>query len=966
MNIDGYTISKGDNDTLLIQDGNGIVYRVDINNYNANEHTYIYENTRQTTNDYTTVAGYVYSQNITKGNSIGVTFPTTLIQSDSSSGRTHTTENFRTTVADSTKQFMNDLPGLIGKINGNTNTNATTISSSSEPSYTIISRGWSGGTQPAVELAAANGSSVAVMIDPNRSGLDVTGLERPSSELYQALKNNGTVIVSVKGYSVESEYATDTEKGAVDNGIPVVVVKNNKIENHTALENFASDTRLDAYLSGEISYDEFASNCRANGYDPNDLTMTRVIGYDSNGKAITEKINFNDYSNVPNTKITKTVEELYAENTNLSDFANVYSGSGDTLASNLSYVNNSMSELRSQIGEHQDLNYTKESDNEANIVGAMYNVTNYYGTVTNLLYGNLNAEAEAVYGIANAIYQMDGFSSVMAESTLSDGVSTLFSSSNPAVAEQLENLKAATAGLYDNAKNAVMAGGRYDELSNILGKNVQSGGVGKISVSSLESAIKSIVPALGSEVDRAKALNSSVTDFMSGIGASNVLQGQVWEDVKTNMANYQNLLDANVKAATFIEDSVLTAMGMVSDYIQGASDKIAAVGALANYGGLATSISELDDSKLPELLAALTEMQAKIDETEATINQMEASKHMVDDGYTDELGNFIKTGEHQEPPEAEIQAFRDKLTEYTEIKATLDAYKGVLEGLAPVVQAAQNLINDAVGQVKAMYENPVQDTDGNLTFNADFNLDLSPYSEYIDTSKDYKGLINDYYNKLTQPEGEDPISNPAADTDAGSQEDGNPDKNPGTGSGGGGHGGGNNTGGGNTGGGNKPEPKTTPEVKTEAPEKKTEVNTSMPFDPEEEPYPWNGDDEIIVIPEEPDHAVNLPFIYDENNKPQIINLDAELGNDVPSNNTVIEEPTLGNEYTEVVYEKPKVVNISSTSSVTPVQKEQSKSLRTMGIASGLGVAIGAASLGAHSIIKNKDEENEKEDYGYNK
>jgi hypothetical protein len=38
----------------------------------------------------------------------------------------------------------------------------------------------------------------------------------------------------------------------------------------------------------------------------------------------------------------------------------------------------------------------------------------------------------------------------------------------------------------------------------------------------------------------------------------------------------------------------------------------------------------------------------------------------------------------------------------------------------------------------------------------------------------------------------------------------------------------------------------------------------------------------------------------------------------------------------------------------------------MGIASGIGVALGAVSLGTHHIIKKKDDEGDNEDYGYNK
>ena len=674
------------------------------------------------------------------------------------------------------------------------------------------------------------------------------------------------------------------------------------------------------------------------------------------------------------TGISKT---LYERCDTLADFSSQFQGSGDTLSSNLSLVSNSMNELKSNITEHQDLNYVKESDNEAGIVGAMYNVTNYYGTVTNLLYGNLSAEADAVYEIANAIYQMDGFASVMADSTLSDGMKSLYDPSNPSLSAQIDNLNKASSNLLDTARSAIMAGGRYDELSSILGKNIQAGNVGKISIGSLESAINSIVPALGAEVDKAKTLSSNVSDFMSSIGASNVLQGQVWENVKTNMANYQNLLDANVKASDFIENTILTAMGMITDYIQSAGDKVSAVGALADYGGLATSLDELDDSKLPELTSALAEMQAKIDETDAKVKRMEAARHMVADGYTDpETGEFVKTGEHQEPSEEEIQVFRDQLANYIEIKATLDSYREVLEGFAPVVQAAQNIINDAVAQVKAMYENPVQNTDGNITFNSDFNLDLSPYSNYIDVSKDYKGLINDYHNRLNSP-----IDETLADTQVSTQPvgAGSPPSSGGQGSGPA------------SAPYNDPyqdrkqeQPQRTPGPNTEKPtvpptsprEQKPEVKTQAPQEnitvPNEEELP-SQDDEIIDEPvdTEPRSALNLPYgpYFDEESKPKIINLDAQLENEAAiesTSNDITIEPSVGNEYIEKTIEEPKIVSLSSSNSTPSVEAMQKpKSLKTMGIASALGVAMGASAMGAYKIMNNKDEE-EPENYGYNK
>jgi hypothetical protein len=700
-------------------------------------------------------------------------------------------------------------------------------------------------------------------------------------------------------------------------------------------------------------------------------TITRYI----NGNAV--KMSYEEFQKLVN---TGTVESLYEKYNELSDFAEFFNGgTGDTLASNLAFVSNSMNGLKSKITSHQDINYTASKTGEAGIVGTIYSATNYYGTVTNLLYGNLSAEADAVYGIANAIYQMDGFAGVMADSTLSDGMSSLYNPSNPAVAEQLNKLKSASANLLDTARSAVMANGRYDELTNVLGTKTTAGGVGKVSISSLESAVNSLVPALNNEIDVASGLKSGVTDFMSKIGSSNILQGGVWEDVKTNMANYENLLDANMKASTFLSDTIKTAMGIVTDYIQEAGNEISAVGALADYGGLATA-GELDDTKLPELTAALTEMQTKIDETDAKVKELEASRHMVDDGYTDpETGEFVKTGEHQEPSEEEIQPYRDQLEKYKQIKQTLDEYREVLEGLAPVVQAAQDIIQDAVNQVKDMYENPVQDTDGNITFNTDFKLDLSPYSDYIDTSKDYKQLINDYYDKLNPPAPDPTVENPDGNEDAGDNgEDYDGGDYP--------SGGGNPSGGGDGGssGGSRPD---TPTIPTDPPtepltqpktEPRTEVRTEARTEtPQEKPTEVSpektteGQDTVVVLIDEEEHEGKTPSpnkgggggkykatpLTTKETKEVVPEADETVVD------SVIEEPQI-DEYTEQPLIKPE--DIPEIEEKVAVVKNKDNSLKTMGIASGIGVLLGSAALGAHTIMKNQEEDESSEDYGYDK
>ena len=72
-------------------------------------------------------------------------------------------------------------------------------------------------------------------------------------------------------------------------------------------------------------------------------------------------------------------------------------------------------------------------------------------------------------------------------------------------------------------------------------------------------------------------------------------------------------------------------------------------------------------------------------------------------------------------------------------------------------------------------------------------------------------------------------------------------------------------------------------------------------------------------------------------------------------------------YMEEVLTQPKIIEIKEEPIINePVNIDESKNIKTMGVAASIGVALGAVSLGAHSIIKNKDEDKEEEDFGYNR
>ena len=724
-----------------------------------------------------------------------------------------------------------------------------------------------------------------------------------------------------------------------------IIVKVKNPESHNFYRADKKYNFVDLFLAGEDL--------------SNSVTITRYV----NGVA--QKMSYDEFVKLVN---TGTLESLYEKNKELHDFSQYFNGGpGDTLGSNLAFVSNSMDGITGKITQHQDVNYSKGSDNEAKIIGSMYTAANYYGAVTNILYGNLAAEANAVYAIANAIYKMDGCASVIAEGSLTNGVKNLYNPSG--LNSELAQLEKATSELYDTAKSAVLANGRYEELTKILGESTEAGKVGKISISALESAINNVVPALNNEVSQALGLKQGVADFMSGIGSSNILSGGVWDNVKTNMQNYSNLLDANMKSADFISESIKTAMGMVVKYVQNAESAISAVSS-TEYGGL-VSAGELDDSKLSELQTAITEMETKITEQEATIAKMEAETEEICEeiGTTaDGLPNKNCRTE-KKYTEEELKPYKEQLEKYKQIKETLNNYKGVLEGLAPVVQAAQEIINQSIDQVKNMYENPVTDSQGNQTFVADFKLDLSPYSSYIDTNTNYKQLIDDYYDKLNPK----PVETPADETPA-DEESGDPDDDY-------------------TGGPGGPGGPSTPEVPTDAPtEAPTETPTEIPTEePTEAPTETPTEKPTETPTEAPTETPTVapteaPIVPTEapvekpprrhggggsSKKPgtETKPIDPIIVTEpVTEIETVPEEPLI-DEYEEEFYSEPEIIEIldpvEEIEKPTP-QPKKTPTAKIMGIASGVGLIVGAAALGAHSIIKNKEDDDDYEGYGYDK
>ena len=317
--------------------------------------------------------------------------------------------------------------------------------------------------------------------------------------------------------------------------------------------------------------------------------------------------------------------------------------------------------------------------------------------------------------------------------------------------------------------------------------------------------------------------------------------------------------------------------------------------------------------------------------------------------------------------ESEIKAYANKISENEEIKKELDKDIEKLEGLAPLVESAQNIIQSAIDQVKGMYENPVTDAQGNQSFSANFNLDLSAYG--INSDKDYKKIIEDYYNKI----------NPKTD-------DSKPETNPqnsqentgdyGTYSGG-------YTGGGGNRKGKKEEPSLTSvlgdageivAIEEVEPELPTDLDTVVELisEPDTAAYEVVSTEITTEAAETYTEAYTIEKTDSSGTKgtrklepstPSTPELPTEITVDVVEAANSADEnlDNLVSDYLEEEVAVPIDKENIEQPAQPKVENNNSDRLATMGLASAIGVAIGSAAIGAHKILKDKDTEEDDED-----
>ena len=702
--------------------------------------------------------------------------------------------------------------------------------------------------------------------------------------------------------------------------------------------------------------------------------------------------------------------DLYSKCSDLSKFASKYNGKDGTLASDLSFVSNGVSKIVSDIKTVDSYNYTP-SANEMPAVSAMYGLADYYNGINTKVYNNLQAEAQAIYDIANAIYQMDEVASIIGQTSLEDG-DKLFSASNSAISSKIDALKSTSDQLVSNALDLSNLSG-YSNLKEVLG------GTGtQMSRSAINDAVTKMLPDLQSSVDTATALKNDAAAFMDGIGASNILQGEAWDAVKTNLETYSNLLDVSIEASTFIQDVLGNALTQFVQFFDAAQKQNVSAGAY--YGDIVGLLNAIDDSEsidtslLGDLETALTSLQADITDLSAKIEAGCPAVPKYRCTASDEKGNCTASEEYYDPyTPSQCSEFEEHLALAQAVSGAVSYQIGRINDFVAISDNVNNMLSDALDTVKSVYDNPADLVEGNQDFGKLFELDFSKYG--IDSKDDYKQVLQDYYDKINPTTAETPAVGDVTDPT------GATDDEPYYGSGNPGGGGG---GGGDT-GGTVPQPTytlptttnltyTLPSPTYTMPTLTVPTTTVTPTNPDDSDDRSDAEAEarrratITPTPStstDDDEEARRRAAEEAARRAQRTDSTSSVGGDgatVTSSDgvtrlgtdsrpytnsrpsyptsfddsiedSVLTDPVIDGltpdtvtDYSEPIINEPLNAEIIPDEQPVIPEKKENKALKTMGIAAGIGMAAGAAALGAHVLMKDKEDEESDEEYGYDK
>jgi len=412
-----------------------------------------------------------------------------------------------------------------------------------------------------------------------------------------------------------------------------------------------------------------------NGYSVNSSYVGTVKAY------ITEH-NINEYiSKYSNPKYTYINEPISSiENSN--EFSNeVLITNFDVVNSNISATLKSLNSNKPNIDnklEVSDITNTTFT----NELTCSLNVVNSINTA---LGDKINYElCTLLTKISNQTKQMDNTLSELAN-TLSNG-----NGSASTINEIIDNSSTEVKKIFDSISN-----------KGILSVTARNTDFGVVSLSGIET----IVNSTNDSIDKSSAylLNNQnvLSNFSNDLSSSGMIESGLWYVVNAKIENYNELLGIGITSLSEYKNAVQAAGKIITDFIRG------------------KGYIKLDSSRRPELEEKITELKADNISKQGIVD----SQHkVIDYRFDPTYGKQVECGSHLEPSEdhinylkAIIDSNKQQIKAFEEEIAAIDEFPNVLN-------SAAQIINDALSSLYSKYGTAVN------------NLNVGIVSSYIPPS----------------------------------------------------------------------------------------------------------------------------------------------------------------------------------------------------------------------------------------
>lgn len=652
-------------------------------------------------------------------------------------------------------------------------------------------------------------------------------------------------------------------------------------------------------------------------------------------------------------EITKEEVPLYSNNTMKPFYTTngTFNGipASGTIASNLYDVYRGMDEINSTI---QNTSSIFKLENQSYAEGTS-SIPKDLSTSVNALYSisqnlltSLSGDAQSICNIAKYLYDMDA-DLCANTSTVSTEIADLYSKAMPTVENELSKI---TVDL-----------NKID--TSVFATKFTEGNAGRASSSEIIAETSKLVASLDLEIDDASKTATAIRNFASTIGTGNIV-GEMWNKVADTLNNYSHLMDLRKDSAVMLQEALKIAAALIIDYIG--------------------DDGELDDSKIPELEQEITNCKSQIDSLTQKIN----AEHEVCETIYDEYKNITYSNCHLEYlySASKRSAWQKEINEYNDKIDELNKEIEKLKGLAEIINQAQEIINAAIESIKDGYGQITGEVASTKLNNFNYSLNGIDFKSIAgDTFDKDKYLAiydkaNEKYHNEQKTVDTTEIDERNKETGIDSKVGGNPYTN-------------------NASNNSEKEPVNKPETDNES-EQENESEIETDNEPEKEPEQEVKPEPIIEPNPETKPNSEINSLLDEERKKideerkkieeERLKLQKEKNksNKWPINiNTRIKEiqketerdkdniiiPTEDEPIDVVIEDIPiePIIEIPDDVTVEPIieqldtpivdnptVKKENNVGKTIGIAAGISLVVGAAAYGAHEYQKSKENDDE--------